>query len=339
MKQRERPIFFILHPSFFILCKGLHRNNPFCYCPNIAEDTTNHEINMNIMSARFCFFIFALALITGCSSKSTIVNSVGERAANEIVVLLNNKGILAEKIPSPVSAVGGTTTEIMWDIAVPAEQITDALIILNQAGLPRVKGTSLLDLFGAQGLVPSDMQDKIRYQEGLSEQLASTIRKMEGILDANVQITFPPEEETGKPLTASVYVQHRGMLDNPNSLAVIKIKRLVASAVPNLSEENVTVITDRAQFSDMGLQGCQQIEEEKRYVSIWSMAIAKDSVQRFRLIFYIFIILIFLLATLLAWMIWKFFPLLEKKGPLFLFHPEQYPPKETGEDEQEGKEE
>src|ERR1700733_6411533 len=102
-----------------------------------------------------CIFLFICGLaftLTSCSSKSTIVNSVPERAANEIVVLLNSNGIQAEKIPSPISAVGGTTTEKMWDIAVPAHQITDSLAILNHSGLPRVKGTSLLDLFGSQGL-------------------------------------------------------------------------------------------------------------------------------------------------------------------------------------------
>src|ERR1700722_4148946 len=125
-----------------------------------------------------CIFIFSCLLVlslTSCTSKNTIINSIPEREANEIVVLLNSKGILAEKVSSPVSAVGGGTAEKLWDIMVPPDQVTDALAILNQSGLPRLKGTSLLDLFGAQGLVPSDLQDKIRYQEGLSEQLATTI--------------------------------------------------------------------------------------------------------------------------------------------------------------------
>jgi type III secretion protein J len=267
---------------------------------------------------------FTLCLIS-CSSKSTIVNSVPEREANEIVVLLNSKGVLAEKTPSPVTAVGGTAATNMWDIVVPGNQITEALAILNQSGLPRVKGTSLLDLFGAQGLVPSDVQDKIRYQEGLSEQLANTIRKMDGIIDANVQITFPTEELPSQHITASVYVKHRGILDNPNSLAITKIKRLVSSAIPGLTPENVSVVTDRALYADISLQTPEQIAEERQFVSIWSVVVAKDSAPRFRLIFYSFIILLFILTGILAWLIWKFLPLLQRKGGLhFLFNPEQY---------------
>jgi type III secretion protein J len=213
----------------------------------------------------------------------------------------------------------------MWDISVPPHQITGALAILNQAGLPRVKGTSLLSLFGTQGLVPSDMQDKIRYQEGLSEQLATTIRKMDGIIDANVQITFPAEEDLGLPLTASVYVKHRGILDNPNSLAVTKIKRLIASAVPGLMIENVSVVTDRALYADISLHPTYNLDDDRQYVSIWSIIVEKRSAALFRGIFYTFIVALFLLSSALAWLIWKFFPLIVRRGGLpSLFQSEPY---------------
>ncbi len=298
-----------------------------------------------MLRSRFLFLIFIFPLIvTSCTTQSIIVNAVPEREANEIVVLLNSKGVLAEKVSAPVTTIGGGTGEKKWDIMVPAHQITESLAILNQAGLPRVKGTSLLDLFGAQGLVPSDLQDKIRYQEGLSEQLATTIRKMDGIIDANVQITFPKDEEEETILTASVYVKHRGILDNPNSLAVTKIKRLIASAVPGLTPENVSVITDRALFADITLPAPYEMEAQKDYVSIWTVAVAKDSASRFRLIFYAFIILLFLLACALAWLVWKFFPVIKGKGGFFsLFHPEQYEPgvfvEKREEKEEEGEEE
>jgi type III secretion protein J len=311
-----------------------------CYLADKKEKSDKKKYWDRSMARCIFLIIFGLTLtVVSCTSKSTIVNSVPEREANEIVVVLNSKGIMAEKIPSPVSAVGGVTAEKMWDITVPPNQITDALAILNQSGLPRVKGTSLLDLFGTQGLVPSDMQDKIRYQEGLSEQLASTIRKMDGIIDANVQITFPSEEEPNKTLKASVFVKHRGILDNPNSLAISRIKRLVSSAIPGLTPENVTVVPDRALYADISLQP-QRREEERQLASIWSVEVAKESAWLFRLIFYSFIILLFLLACCLAWLIWKFLPLIQRKGGFsFLFHPEQYKEGVLPEEETEHKEE
>lgn len=269
------------------------------------------------------FLVLSFFLLFGCRSQTFIINSIPERDANEIIVLLASKGIPATK-SAAVSGVGGGTGDQKWDVGVPAAQVAEALSILNQAGLPRVKGTSLLDLFGTQGLVPSDMQDKIRYQEGLSEQLASTIRKMDGIIDANVQITFPQEEAEQQVLTASVYVKHRGILDNPNSLTITKIKRLVSSAIPNLTPENVSVVTDRALYADISLEPIQAIAEEPYFVSIWSIIVAKQSSWRFRLIFYTFLLLFFVLASALSWLAWKFWLVLEKAGWKTLLLPEQY---------------
>ena len=295
-----------------------------------------------------CFIGLFLILffIAGCQSQTKIANNLPAREANEIVVLLNSRGIAAAKAPAVTSTVGGgASTEQLWDIAVPSNQITEALSILNQSGLPRTRGTTLLDLFGAKGLVPSDMQDRIRYQEGLSEQLAATIRKMDGVIDANVQISFPADEEAGhKPLTASVYIKHQGILDNPNSLLVTKIKRLVSSAVPGLSPDNVSVVTDRAVYSDITLRPGESVrEDEKEYVSIWSIIIAKASVTRFRVVFYSFIILIFLLLCLILWILWKLHRVIESRGGYrILFTPHQIEPavppsaEETIVEEEEG---
>lgn len=269
------------------------------------------------------FFLLICIFLAGCEGRTNIVNNVPEREANEIVVLLVSKGIQAQKILAPTTAVGGTATEA-WNINVPSNQITDALAVLNQVGLPRTKGTTLLDLFGSQGLVPSDLQDRIRYQEGLSEQLANTIRKMDGIIDADVQITFPRDEEEKKELTASVYVKHRGILDNPNSLTITKIKRLVSSAIPGLTVDNVSVVADRALYADLSLEPLEKREAEKHFVSIWGVTVAKESTTLFRILFYCFMIFLFILACACAWLIWKFYPLIKQRGLKFLVRPEQY---------------
>ncbi len=288
---------------------------------------------------RYLLFLSVALLFfcVSCDSQSVIVNNLPEREANEIVVILASKGIPAEKVPVPAATTGGGSTEQLWNITVPPKQITDSLAILNQAGLPRRKGTSLLDLFGTKSLVPSDMQDKIRYQEGLSEQLATTIRKMDGIIDANVQITFPQgEEEEEEEMTASVYIKHRGILDNPNSLTITKIKRLVSSAIPGLTIENVSVVTDRALYADISLEPLQALEDQKDFVSIWGITLTHESANRFRLVFYSFIFLLFLAFCALAWLLWKMWPTIANEGYASLFHPKPYEMKEPEVEEEEG---
>lgn len=265
--------------------------------------------------------IVSLVFFTGCESQKTIVNGLDEKEANEIIVLLATKGIEANKTPAKSAGPGGGGGEAYYDINVPTSSATEAMAILNMNGLPRRRGQNLLGLFKAGGLVPSEMEEKIRYQAGLAEQIASTIRKIDGVLDADVQLSFPEEDplnpgkKVGK-VTSSVYVKHTGVLDDPNSHLITKIKRLVSSSVNGLDFDDVTVISDRARFSDIPIAGLQAKvgEEEKEYVKIWSIVIAKESLTRFRMVFFSFCIVLLLLSLFLIWMGWKIYPVLHKTG-------------------------
>lgn len=295
---------------------------------------------------RFIVYICLLFLCVSCESRRIIVNQMDEKEANEILVFLSTRGIHATKIKTAEGGGGGGAKIPMFDIDVQEDQATEAMALLNQAGLPRRRGQNLLGLFANVGLVPSEMQDKIRYQAGLAEQIASTIRKIDGVLDAEVQISFPEEDplnpgaEKKQKITASVYVRHSGVLDDPNSHLITKIKRLVAASVVGLDFDNVTVIGDRARIYDLppGSRIGSQ-EEEKQFKSIWSIIVAQESVFRFRLLFFTFTLLNLLLLLALIWMGWKVYPLLKEHGglkELFHFHSlgKGTPPKTEGTKEQ-----
>lgn len=269
-----------------------------------------------------------LSLLTSCESRKIIVNGLDEREANEILVFLSNKNIDAIKVQNTAAGGGGGGAKIvLWDISVESSQALDAMSYLNQAGLPRRRSQNLLNIFTGAGLVPSEMEQKIRYQAGLAEQIASTIRKIDGILDAEVQISFPEEDPLNptavkQKITASVYVKHNGVLDDPNSHLTTKIKRLVAASVPGLDYDYVTVIGERARFSDFPIGVTSgAAEEEKHYVTIWSIVIAKESILRFRIFFFAFTLMILILLIALIWLCWKIYPFLKDQGGLKgLFH-------------------
>lgn len=264
----------------------------------------------------------ALLLFSSCGSTKTIVNGLDEKEANEIIVYLSSKNIDAAKVPSTEGGGGAGSKVFLWDITVNEEQATEAMSLLNQVGLPRRRGQNLLNIFSAGGLVPSELQEKIRYQAGLAEQIASTIRKIDGVLDAEVQISFPEEDplnpnaNKGK-ITSSVYVKHSGVLDDPNSHLITKIKRLVAASITGLDYDNVTVIADRARYSGMPTPGEIQSahnNEDKPLINVWTVVLAKESLLRFRLIFFSFLIVILLLVLSLIWLGWKTYPLLKEHG-------------------------
>lgn len=284
----------------------------------IAASTMNVNRLPRLFS-QLLFIVLSLSLLTSCESRKTIVNGLDEKEANEIVVFLSNKGVDAVKVKSTEGGGGGGSKMTLWDISVPEEQATEAMSILNQSGLPRRRGQNLLGIFSNSGLVPSEMQEKIRYQAGLAEQIASTIRKFDGVLDAEVQVSFPEEDplnpgKTKGEITASVYVKHSGILDDPNTHATTKIKRLVTGAITGLKYDNVTVISDRARFSDfpVGLQGAR--DDEKEYVSVWTIIVAKESLNRFRIVFFSFTLLILFLILTFVWIGWKVAPLIKDNG-------------------------
>lgn len=286
---------------------------------------------LSLRSITFLFLFTCLAaFFTSCESQRPIVNDLEEKEANEIIVFLSRRGVDAQKVKQQASGGGGQET-LLYQITVSGSDATDAMAILNMHGLPRRKSQSLLNLFAKGGLVPSEMEEKIKYQAGLAEQIANTIRKIDGVLDADIQLSFPednplnPDAEK-KEKTASVYVKHQGVLDDPNSQLITKIRRLVASSIDGLKYENVTVIADRARFmGDPALSAFESFgDENKEYVNVWNVIVAKESVQRFRLVFFTFSIAMLIFGLSLIWMLWKIYPVMSNMGgigQLFRFKP------------------
>jgi type III secretion protein J len=269
-----------------------------------------------------------LLLLTGCESNRVIVNDVEEREANEIIVFLASRGIKADKVPTKTGAsVGPDTGPTMWSIAVEEGSITEAMAILNQSGLPRKRGPDLLELFAKQGLMSTEREEAIRYQAGLEQQIANTIRKIDGVIDADVQLSIPSTTSNtggglaaqGPPqrVTASVYVKHQGIIDDPNSHLVAKIKRLVAGSVNGLDINDVTVISDKSRYTDVTLG--EKLEAgpiQKDYVTIWSIMMSQQSVARFRMVFFTLILSNVFFICLLGWTLWKFYPMMRDSGGL-----------------------
>lgn len=267
----------------------------------------------------FAWFLVCI-LLTSCEGKRTIVNSLDERDANEIMTYLSGKGIDAYKVRREASGAGASKAA-EFDIQVPDSQASQATSLLNQQGLPRKRSQNLLGIFSTGSLVPSEMQEKIRYQAGIADQIAGTIRKFDGVLDADVTISFPQEDplnpgQTRGKITASVYVKHSGVLDDPNSQLLSRIKRLVAASVTGLDYDNVTVIPERSRFFDTQQSFGGMNLEDKQYVSIWSLVIAKDSLTRFQIIFFSMSTAILLLALTLVWVFWRILPLMRERGGL-----------------------
>lgn len=278
-----------------------------------------------------CLFLLLLCLAS-CSHQTVIVHGLQERDANEILTYLNSHAIPAVKDPAPTSGAGGGGHATLWDIKVGDDRANEAMALLNAIGLPRRREESLLEIFANTNLVPSEMQEQIRYQSGLAEQLSSIIRKFDGVLEASVQLSFPKEDPLNPravkvPVTAAVYIKHNGVLDDPNTHLESKIRRLVSNSVPGLNYDNVTVVGERTRYGVPGAEGIELAvgsSHEEELVSVWDIILAKRSLPRFRAIFFAFFMTLLLFFFGVLWMFWKLYPVLKNAGgigKLFSIHP------------------
>lgn len=293
--------------------------------------------------------LLMVVLLTGCNRKTEILSGIDERQANNIISFLSEQGIPATKSPTAQQGAAGATSVPTWTISVSKGQATEALIILSRNGLPRRPVVNILDVFQKSGLVSSDSEELIRYQQALGEQIAGTIEQIDGILQAVVQVSFPPPTqalgmgaETAKiPVRASVYVKHQGVLDDPNSQLISKIQRLVAASVTDLDYRNVTVVPDRARFSDTLIESMPDgmPDESRNYVLVWSMVIAKESIGRFRLIFFILCLFILMLIGAFSWLLWRLYPALQAAGGMRALFTGVHPIEEAEKAEEEEEEE
>jgi type III secretion protein J len=275
------------------------------------------------MIKKIIFYIGAIFLLASCESTRSIVNNIDERDANEILVFLASKGIKAEKTKAETTETAGGGPANFWNISVDENRSVEAMSILNQNGLPRRSGQSLLELFAKQGLMTSDKEETIRYQAGIEEELKNTILKIDGILDAQVKISFSSISEANilpgtelPKIKAAVYIKHQGILDDPNQHLENKIKRLIAGSIEGLNFEDVTVISDKARLTDISLRPDSSLigkEKTKEHVSIWSIVMTKQSASRFRTIFTLMIFLLLGFGAIAGALIYKFYPYLQKE--------------------------
>ena len=272
---------------------------------------------MRKLFLKIAFFSF-LILLTSCEKRQSVITGVDEREANLIVVFLDSKGIEAKKKEMPTGGAGGDSGPPKFIIEVEPKNVINAMAFLNQSGLPRKQGTTLLELFAKSGLMSSDREETIRYQAGLEQQIVNTIMMIDGVIDSAVQISFPPSDATAvtqAKITAAVYVKHQGVIDDPNSHLETKIKRIVSGSVNGLDINDVTVVSDRSRYTDISPTDLKKVDPQTReYINIWSMVMSRNSITKFRTLFFSLTILVMLFALMTGWLLWKIYPIIRKMG-------------------------
>lgn len=132
-------------------------------------------------------------------------------------------------------------------IMVPPERIYEARLKLAAQGLPQSTGTGFELLEQAPGLGVSQFMENARYQHAMEIELARTIASLQPVQNARVHLALPKQSvfvRDQKKAGASVVVQlYQGRSLEGGQVAAIV--HLVASSVPGMETNQVTVVDQR----------------------------------------------------------------------------------------------
>lgn len=171
-----------------------------------------------------------------------LYSQMNARDAADVVAVLERNGIEFKMDQSH-----GT-------LMVPVDELQSARMKLAAEGLPRESGGSE-EMFAGNGTFnSSQFMENARYIKALEAELARTISKFNDIKSARVHLAIPRESafvrDTHEP-SASVFIDvYSGLELKKHTIAAII--NLVASSIPSLSANRVTVVDQDGQLLNEG---------------------------------------------------------------------------------------
>lgn len=129
-------------------------------------------------------------------------------------------------------------------IMVAGDIVHEARLQMAGLGLPKGRGTGYELLEKDQGFSTSQFAESARYQRALEGELARTISSLNSIQSARVHLALPKQSafvRSRRKPTASIVVNlYQGRVMTAQQAA--SITHMVASSIPNLEAEDVTVV-------------------------------------------------------------------------------------------------
>ena len=157
-------------------------------------------------------------------------------------------------------------------IMVPGDKYQEARMLLASKGLPRTEAQGMDTLKDMPAMTTSQFMEQVRYNNAMEQELAKTISQIAGIRSARVHLAAPKQSVFVRdrvPTKASVIIT-RAPGKQVSSANVQAIISLVASSVPYLAPENVSVVDNYGTLMNemlgeapLGLTGAQLQQKQQ----------------------------------------------------------------------------
>lgn len=252
--------------------------------------SNTHTGNFLLRGLRLALTALLLAALAACGSRVTLYSATTEGEANELLSVLLDAGIKADKLAGKEGVA----------VSVEGAQVARALDILRSRGLPRERFDGMGQIFRKEGLVSSPLEERARYVYALSQELANTLSQMDGVLAARVHVVLPERGGVGEaatPSTAAVFIKHQAgyTLDALQP----QIRKLVTHAIPGLTEDRVSVALVSAQPSTA-------LSAPPPLSSVLGFQVDGGSATGLGVLLTVLIVLVLALAAALGYLLWRY---------------------------------
>ncbi len=186
--------------------------------------------------------LVAFVYISSKPSYAALYSDLSPSEAGEIKSAIEERGI-----PVQVSADGKT-------ISVPKEEVANLKVGLAAEGIPKSGNVNYGVFSENMGLGMTDRQFDVVERDAMQNELATLIKQIDGVNDANVMITLPKENiwitDEEQAATASVVIKGDPtfQLDQKQ---INGLFYLISKSVPNLPTEQIVIMDQNGQTFDM----------------------------------------------------------------------------------------
>lgn len=231
------------------------------------------------------------ALLVACGGRVDLMGAVPEDEANDVLAALLKADVSATKTPGKDGMVG---------VQVDGQQVSRALQVLRDNGLPRERYAGMGQVFKKEGLISSPLEERARYIFALSQELSGTLSKIDGVLYARVHVVLPERGvagDAGVPSTAAVFIKHKEGYDL--ELLQPQIRRLVTNSIPGLSPERVSIVFVPAAASD-------EASATPALTNVMGLNVGTDSAATLSALLWGLALALLLLLGTTTWLAWRF---------------------------------
>lgn len=194
-----------------------------------------------------CALLLTSLGTVACAGQNQIVHGLDEYEANEILVVLESKGITGSKITE-------AGRQITYAVAVPGNQASEALRLLVANKLPRQRPMTLDRVYpqGGGGLIPTKSEEKAKFLMAIQGEIENKLKQLPGVVQSHVSIVQPDKDVVRDldtpppPSTASVAIVFNPIDERGTaSVTIDDVRALVAASVEDLKPQNVQVVMKR----------------------------------------------------------------------------------------------